>query len=68
MPAIELCSRAAAATAGDAKPVHMVVDFGNSRTGALLVEMAGEVTQTAEMMPFELVNRYHLDSCNDEGE
>ena len=46
----------------------MVVDFGNSRTGALLMEMAGEVSQTAEMMPFELFNRYSLDAWNDEGE
>jgi hypothetical protein len=68
LPAIELCLRAATATAGEAKPVHIVVDFGNSRTGALLVEMAGEVAQSAEMLPFELVNRYSLDHFNDEGE
>lgn len=68
LPPIELCLRAAAATAGEAKPVHMVVDFGNSRTGALLVEMAGEVAQSAEMLPFELVNRYSLDHYSDEGE
>ena len=68
LPAVELCLRAASATAGEAKPVHMVVDFGNSRTGALLIEMAGEVSQSAEMMPFELSNRYSLDYFNDEGE
>ena len=68
LPPIELCLRAASATAGEAKPVHMVVDFGNSRTGALLIEMAGEVSQSAEMMPFELSNRYSLDYFNDEGE
>jgi len=38
---IQLCIRPATATAGDAKHVHMVVDFGNSRTGALLLELAG---------------------------
>ena len=65
---IQLCLRAATATAGDAKPVHMVIDFGNSRTGALLLEMAGEVAQSAEMMPFELANRYSLDYYNDDGE
>ena len=65
---IELCIRPATATAGDAKHVHMVVDFGNSRTGALLLEMAGEIAQTPQMMPFELVNRYHLDAWNEEGE
>jgi hypothetical protein len=68
IPDVELCLRAASATAGEAKPVHMVVDFGNSRTGALLIEMAGEVSQTAEMTPFELMNRYNLDHFNDEGE
>ncbi len=68
LPEVALCLRAATATAGDAKPVHMVVDFGNSRTGALLIEMAGEVSQTAEMLPLELANRYSLDHFNDEGE
>ena len=67
VPAVEVCIRAATATAGEAKPVHLVVDFGNSRTGALLVEMSGEVTQAAEMMPFELFNRYSLDAFGDEG-
>lgn len=68
LPEIHLVLRASTATAGEAKPVHMVVDFGNSRTGALLIEMAGEVAQTAEMYPFELSNRYTLDFFNDEGE
>ena len=67
-PQVELCLRAATATAGEAKPVHMIIDFGNSRTGALLLEMAGEVSQSAEMMPFELCNRYSLDFYDDEGE
>ncbi|MEK6234079.1 MAG: hypothetical protein N2C14_05160, partial [Planctomycetales bacterium] len=68
IPKIEMCLRAATATAGEAKPVHMIVDFGNSRTGALLLEMSGEVSQSAEMMPFELLNRYSLDGWDDEGE
>lgn len=68
LPEVELCLRAATATAGEAKPVHMVVDFGNSRTGALLIEMAGEVSQTAEMAPLELFNRYTLDQFNEDGE
>ena len=67
-PDIDLCIRPAAATAGDAKHVHMVVDFGNSRTGALLLELTGEITQTPQMMPFELLNRYHLDAWNEEGQ
>ncbi len=65
---IEVCIRPATATAGDAKHVHMVIDFGNSRTGALLVELAGEISQTPQMMPFELVNRYHLDAWDEDGE
>jgi len=68
IPAVDLCIRSAAATAGDAKHVHMIIDFGNSRTGALLLEMTGEITQTPQMMPFELLNRYHFDAWNDEGE
>ncbi|MHC4402902.1 MAG: virulence factor SrfB, partial [Planctomycetota bacterium] len=68
VPDAEICIRPATATAGDAKHVHMVIDFGNSRTGALLLEVTGEIAQTPQMMPFELVNRYHLDAWDDEGE
>jgi len=62
VPDIDLCIRPAAATAGDAKHVHMIIDFGNSRTGVLLLELAGEISQTPQMLPFELTNRYHLDA------
>ncbi|NQT36221.1 MAG: virulence factor SrfB [Planctomycetes bacterium] len=65
---IEVCIRPATASAGDAKPVHMVIDFGNSRTGALLLELLGEMAQTPQMMPFELANRYHLDAWDETGE
>lgn len=68
VPAVELAIRPVTAVSGDAKAVHMVVDFGNSRTGALLLEVIGEVSQTPQMRPFELVNRYQLDSWNEEGE
>lgn len=68
IPRVEVVLRAATATAGEAKPVHMVIDFGNSRTGALLLEMSGEVAQSAKMMPFELMNRYMLDSFSESGE
>ena len=68
VPDIDLCIRPAAATAGDAKHVHMIIDFGNSRTGVLLLELAGEISQTPQMLPFELTNRYHLDAWNEEGE
>jgi len=65
---IEVCIRPATATAGDAKHVHMVVDFGNSRTGALLLELAGEISRTPQMLPFELSNRYHLDAWDETGQ
>ena len=68
IPDLDVCIRPAAATAGDAKHVHMVIDFGNSRTGVLLLELAGEISQTPQMLPFELTNRYHLDAWNEEGE
>jgi len=67
-PTVEVCIRPATATAGDAKHVHMVVDFGNSRTGGLLLELTGEIAQTPQMMPFELANRYHLDAWDENGE
>ncbi len=60
--------RPAGAVSGDSKHVHMVIDFGNSRTGALLLEVAGEISQTPQMLPFELQNRYHLNSYNEDGE
>ena len=34
VPPVEVCIRPATAVSGDPKHVHMVVDFGNSRTGA----------------------------------
>jgi len=68
VPPVEICIRPATATAGDPKHVHLVVDFGNSRTGALLLELAGEVSQTPQMLPFELLNRYHLDAWDEQGE
>ena len=30
--------------------------------------MAGEISQTPQMMPFELVNRYHLDAFDEDGQ
>jgi hypothetical protein len=68
IPDPEIVIRAATAAGGDPKHVHIVADFGNSRTGALLLEMTGEVAQAAQMMPFELVNRYHLDAWDEDGE
>ncbi len=68
VPSIQVCIRPATATAGDAKHVHMVIDFGNSRTGVLLLELAGEISQTPQMLPFELTHRYHLDAWDENGE
>jgi hypothetical protein len=47
---------------GDPKDVHLVVDFGNSRTGALLLEMSGETSPVPQMLPFRLADRWQLDS------
>ncbi|MDP6445646.1 MAG: virulence factor SrfB [Pirellulaceae bacterium] len=68
VPPVDLTLRASTATAGEAKPVHIVIDFGNSRTGALLLEMSGEVAQEPKMTPFELANRFTFDAFSDEGE
>jgi hypothetical protein len=67
IPLVEVCIRPATA-AGDAKHVHLIVDFGNSRTGALLLELSGEINRTPQMLPFELINRYHLDAWDEAGE
>jgi hypothetical protein len=53
---------------GDPKDVHLVVDFGNSRTGALLLEMSGETYPIPQMLPFRLANRWQLDSWQADGE
>ncbi len=68
LPDVEICLRAATSTAVDGKPVNLVCDCSNSRTGALIDEVTGEVSQTAEMTPFELANRYTLNAWNDEGD
>ncbi len=68
LPRVDLTIRPATAGAGAAKEVHMVVDFGNSRTGALLIEIDQETAETPMMEPFELINRHHLDAWNDAGE
>jgi hypothetical protein len=57
-PSFSLKLMAAAGTAP--RDVHLVVDFGNSRTGALLVESHDRVYQRLNMLPFELCNRFSL--------
>lgn len=68
VPSINLCFRAAAATTGDAVAVDLVVDFGNSRSGALLLEASAETGAPVKMTPFELLDRYRLDAWNEHGE
>lgn len=53
--------------AGDPKEVHLIVDVGNSRTGALLLEPSGP-TLSNPPLPFTLLNRYHLDAWGQKGE
>lgn len=58
-PNVQIVLHAASADGGEPKPVDLIVDFGNSRTGALLVEeqTTGPMPQ---MVPFELANRFQL--------
>lgn len=67
LPPIELVIRPATAVGGEPKDVHMVVDFGNSRSGAVLLEFRG-IAQQPLMTPLQLVNRYQLDSWDRSGE
>lgn len=60
--------RPATASGGDPRDVHLIVDFGNNRTGALLLEMQGEIDQTPIMTPFELTDRFRLGGWNEEGD
>ncbi|QEH32064.1 Virulence factor SrfB [Aquisphaera giovannonii] len=46
---------------GDPRDVHLVVDLGNSRTGALILEMSGETAPVPQMVPLRLANRWQLD-------
>jgi hypothetical protein len=65
LPPIEFVIRPATAEGGEPREVHMVVDFGNSRTGGLLVEFRGDGPQEPLMTPLRLVNRYQLDARED---
>lgn len=53
--------------AGDPKAVDLVVDLGNSRTGALLLEPTGDRLANPPL-PFVLVNRHRLDAWDERGE
>jgi hypothetical protein len=53
--------------AGDPKAVDMVVDLGNSRTGALLLEPSGDKLANPPL-PFALLNRHRLDAWDEAGQ
>lgn len=61
---IELTIRAAESQGGEPINVDLVIDFGNSRTGALLVEFHGTEPQ---MTPLPLLNRFHLETFENRG-
>jgi len=64
---IDFTIRPATAEGGEPRDVDVVVDFGNSRSGALLVEFRGDVQQEPLMTPMQLMNRYHLDAWDEDG-
>jgi hypothetical protein len=66
--AVRFLIRSATAEGGDPKDVHLVVDFGNNRTGGLLIEFHGDVAQDPMMHPLQLMHRYHLDAWDEKGE
>ncbi|MFC1597106.1 virulence factor SrfB [Planctomycetota bacterium] len=64
IPPLEFAIRLATAEGGEPRDVHLVIDFGNSRTSALLVEFRGSTAQEPLMTPLQLANRYRLDASN----
>jgi len=66
LPRVDVIIRPPTGGTESAKPVHLVMDFGNSRTGALLIEP--QPGETPDMEPFELINRHRLDAWNEAGE
>ena len=64
----EFVIKSATAEGGEPKDVHLVIDFGNTRTGGLLIEFRGDVAQEPLMNPLQLIHRYHLDAWDDKGE
>jgi hypothetical protein len=66
LPRVDLIIRPPTGGSESAKPVHLVMDFGNSRTGALLIEP--QPGEAPDMEPFELLNRHQLDSWDESGD
>jgi hypothetical protein len=52
---------------GEPRDVHLAIDFGNSRTGALLLEVWGGVDRKQDMLPLDLLNRHRLDAWDERG-
>ena len=67
VPPLEIVIHPARIDADAVRDVHVVVDFGNSRTGALLIEPSREATVMPLMKPFELVDRYRLNAWDENG-
>ena len=67
LPPLEFAVKPATAEGGEPRDVHLVIDFGNSRTGALLVEFRGDTAQEPLMTPLQLLNRYQLDAWDSKG-
>jgi len=65
---VDVKIRPAAAEGGEPKDVDLVIDFGNNRTGGLLIEFQGDVAQDPLMHPLQLMHRWHLDSWDEKGE
>ena len=52
---------------GDPRDVPLAVDFGNSRTGALLLELSCATHRNEDMLPLDLINRFRLDAWDERG-
>jgi len=65
---VDFAIKSATAEGGEPTDVHLVIDFGNTRTGGLLIEFRGDVAQEPLMSPLQLIHRYHLDAWDEKGE
>jgi hypothetical protein len=67
-PRVDIVIRPATASGGEPIPVNLVIDFGNSRTGGLLIESGSDPGAIPLMDPFELINRFQFDMWDEYGE
>jgi len=63
---IEFVIKPVGLSEGKAKEVDLVVDFGNNRTGAIILEIQDSGNEPMLMMPFELQDRTNLPSAWDD--